>query len=183
MTDWRLGFALVMRRGGWWVLAGVLLLALAVALEAWMRPAQLGKARAAETERTRLLTLPQHPPAAAAGSQAAERTAAFRSVLARDEALPQLLRGMFAEAERQGLAIASADYRMTAERDGRYRTYRMIAPVRGTYPQVRTFVDRVLRAYPALALEDASFKRENATQAVADVRLSFVFFLVEGGPQ
>lgn len=181
MTGWRLGIALMMRRGGAWVLAGVLLLGLAVGLETWMRPAQLDRARAAEALRTRLLAAPQRLPEAATVSQAGERVAAFRGVLARDEALPQLLRDMFAEAERQGLAIASADYRMTAERDGRYRAYRMIAPVRGTYPQVRAFVDRVLRANPALALEDASFRRDTVAQAVADVRLTFVLFLAEGG--
>lgn len=126
-------------------------------------------------------------PSLAAKSQAgtdglslmAKRHAAFRAVLAPDTEATRLLETLFAAALREKIALAQAEYKWSSDTDGGYRTLEVLVPVKGSYPQVRRFIDSALAGMPAAALEEVSFRRDGVAAASLEARLRFVFFLQE----
>ena len=55
--------------------------------------------------------------------------------------------------------------------------YQVTLPVQGSYGEVRGFVDAVLDAVPAAALEELALKREEIGEPLVEARVRFVLFL------
>jgi hypothetical protein len=60
---------------------------------------------------------------------------------------------------------------------GRVMRYQVTLPVRGTYPQIRKFVDGALAQVPALSLDGIQFERRNIGDATVDAKIKFVVYL------
>ena len=58
--------------------------------------------------------------------------------------------------------------------------YQFTLPVRGTYPQIRKFVDGALADVPALSLDSIQFERRKIGDATVDAKLKLVVFLGRG---
>jgi Tfp pilus assembly protein PilO len=99
---------------------------------------------------------------------------AFFPVIA---AVPELLGKMQIAARDNGLQLQKGEYRLTQEREFPLARYQVTLPVRGTYPQVRGFVNDVLKLVPAAALDDLTLKREAAGDPQVDARVRFTVFL------
>jgi len=93
------------------------------------------------------------------------------------ESLPELLGNMQAAARANDLQLEKGEYRLSQDRDFPLARYQVTLPVRGTYPQVRGFVNDVLDAVPAVALEDLELKREQASDPQLEARVRFTVFL------
>jgi hypothetical protein len=93
------------------------------------------------------------------------------------EAVPDLLGKMQVAARDNDLQLQKGEYRLTQERDFPLARYQVTFPVRGTYPQVRGFVNEALKLVPAAALDDLTLKREAAGDPQVEARVRFTVFL------
>lgn len=105
-------------------------------------------------------------PRGAARTPVAQLDGFLRS-LPRQSDLPQVTAVLFEQAKAAGIELETGTYELLPARSTRLARYRISYPVKGTYPQVRRFVDGALLAMPAVALE--SFKVERTT--IADQRI------------
>lgn len=87
-----------------------------------------------------------------------------------------------AAAATAGVKIERADYKLVPEQAAGLARYQITLPVKGTYPQLRSFVAALLDAVPALALVDIDLKREAISVGTVEARLTLALFL-RGGPQ
>ena len=93
------------------------------------------------------------------------------------ESLPALLGKVQRAAKDNGLDLEKGEYKVSHERDFPLSRYQITLPVKGTYPQVRAFVNDVLAGVPAAALEDLTLKRETAGDPQVEARVRFTVFL------
>ena len=145
---------------------------------------KLGLERAASVRLEQSLAARPSQPAAGQSSAdelslLAKRHAAFKDLLAAGVDTTRLIETLFATAARENIVLAQAEYKWAQDADGGYRTLEMLLPVKGSYPQVRRFIDNALAAMPAAALEEAAFRRDGVAAAGLEARLRFVFFLKE----
>jgi Tfp pilus assembly protein PilO len=106
-----------------------------------------------------------------------ERYAAFVQTLGEKRELGAMVGAVFELAEKHGLVLAQAEYKLELDRAGGFHVYQMRLPVRGAYPRVRGFVDATLARIACAALEDVDFKRDAIGTADVEARLRFLFFL------
>lgn len=180
----RLQTELFLKRAGWPPFAGVALACCGLAaIFAWL-PVQEKRLARIEQEYRRTLAQATAPapvmPVKAPSSLPHERQAAFYATLAPRTKAPEMVRSVFAQAQKAGLSLAQAEYRMGEDKNGGYLTYQMVLPVKGSYVKLREFIDSVLVENPCASLEEIAFKREGIGAASADARLRFVFYLKDG---
>ena len=77
-------------------------------------------------------------------------------------------------AQKRGLAVEQGDYQYRSEPELNALKVTMNLPLRGTYTNLRGWVDAVLRDHPNLALEELAIKREVASSADAEVKVRWV---------
>jgi len=182
----RLRAELLLRRLGWPPAAGLALACAGLAMLFVWLPAQERRLARMEAEYRRVLaqiSLPAAPsPARESATLQAERQAAFNATLAPRAKVPDLVKTVFAEAQKAGLSLAQAEYRLGEDKAGGYASYQMVLPVKGPYLKLREFIEGVLAEIPAAALEEISFKRDSIGAPAAEARLRFVFYLREAAP-
>jgi Tfp pilus assembly protein PilO len=96
------------------------------------------------------------------------------------EAVPEMLGKIQRAAQRNDLTLAKGEYKLTQDRDFHLATYQITLPVIGGYGQVRGFVNDVLDAVPAAALEELTLKREAVHDDALEARVRFTLFLGRG---
>jgi len=89
----------------------------------------------------------------------------------------QQLKTLFVLAEKSGLLLAQADYQLAEDKNGRYRTYQVLLPVKGTYSAIRQFCEQVLLAIPFAALDEMNFKRDAIGNGTLEARLRITIYL------
>jgi hypothetical protein len=85
----------------------------------------------------------------------------------------------FSLARRAGLALSKAEYKLADDKNGRYRTYQILLPVKGSYSAIRSFCEKTLLAIPFASLDEMGFKRETIANETLEARLRFTLFLSE----
>jgi len=177
----RLRIELLLRRAGWPAPAGMVLLGLGLAVNCWWLPAQQLRVAHMETEYRRLLALAANPkkpvPPPSPNALLAARLAAFDKVLATGAQTPDLIKTVFAEAQKAGLTLAQAEYHLVEDKKGGFAAYQMVLPVQGPYIKLREFIDGVLAEAPGAALEELAFKRNGIGTAATEARLRLVFYV------
>jgi hypothetical protein len=83
---------------------------------------------------------------------------------------------LHAYARAAGLNFERGEYRPVTDGTADLVGYQITLPVRGSYPQVRRFLDRAMRHTPGLALDGITFQREDAGKAL-EAQLRFTLFL------
>lgn len=182
MKNTGLMIQLFLYRYGWWPLAGAVLLAFGLFTHFFWVPQLAGRAATSriELQRTQQALADPHYASKSEVPPLAKRHAAFMATLASKKDMPELIKSVFAEAQKSGLTLTQAEYKLSYQQDGGYYTYQMLAPVKGAYPELRRFVDGVLIAVPAAALEEVWFKRDGIASGTAEAKLRFVFYLKDG---
>jgi Tfp pilus assembly protein PilO len=107
----------------------------------------------------------------------AEKLAAFYGFFPPTKDLPDVLEKIFAAAKQQTLVLEHGEYRALKEGVGRLTRYQLTLPVRGTYPQIRKFVDTALAEVPALSLDSIQFERRKIGEATVDAKIKLVVYL------
>jgi Tfp pilus assembly protein PilO len=95
--------------------------------------------------------------------------------------VPDLLKQVFQAASEHGLTIETAEYALIQSGSERLVRYRVALPVKGAFKQMLDFMDAVLKQNGAIALENASFKRDKVDDAAVEAKLVFVV-LVDSRP-
>jgi hypothetical protein len=93
---------------------------------------------------------------------------------ARDE-VPEVLRQLFAQAKRAGLAVDTAKYEIVATKGSVVR-YQIAFPVTGPYPQVRAFIDSTLETMPAVGLRELALERKSIADTDVEAQLRFTIY-------
>jgi hypothetical protein len=92
-------------------------------------------------------------------------------------AVPDQLGAIERAANSNGLQLEKGEYRLSQERGFPLARYQVTLPLQGSYSEVRGFVNAVLDAVPASALEDLALKREEVGEPLVEARVRFVLFL------
>jgi hypothetical protein len=159
--------------------AGVLCLAGALAL-AWLLPerALQGQRRAVA------LSLAAMPPAAATGVAIAPpgpnaNLALFYDTLGERRYAEQQVKTLFALAAKAGLVLSQGEYKSGFEQNGRFHTYQVNLPVKGSYAAIWQFAMLALQAIPFASLDEISFRRETIGEPAVEARLRLTLYLAD----
>jgi hypothetical protein len=122
----------------------------------------------------RLRTRTPYQPVAADGR--GEELRRFYNLFPPVEKLTDQLEQLYGIARGAQLELSQGEYRLEKRSAGLW-SYRVVLPVRGTYPQIRRFVASVLKTMPIASVDGLRFERKKAveTQIDAQVRLTIHF--------
>jgi hypothetical protein len=161
-------------RHGWaWPATALLLLAAACVYFALLKPAradldasmrQVARAQAESTEGR------VQPTGAARLEQVRDP---LRNSPPRDE----LLRKLLALARAEGIVLAQSEYHQQAHAAAGVTQFQVSQPLRAGYPQLRRYIESVLRELPNASLDHISVRRDNVGQGQLEVRLRWSFWL------
>jgi hypothetical protein len=101
----------------------------------------------------------------------------FYSALGEINYVEQQVASLFALANKNGLALHQADYKLAQNKNGRFYTYTVTFPVIGQYKVIRQFGEQVLQSIPFAALDEISFKRSSIENDLIETRLRLTFYL------
>lgn len=93
--------------------------------------------------------------------------------------VPAMIASMQEESRKAGLVWPTAEYHVLEASLQQLPQLEVQTVVKGTYPQVKLWVESLLRAHPALGLRTWTMERPNADTGVADTKLVWVLFLRE----
>jgi hypothetical protein len=103
----------------------------------------------------------------------------FYSRFPRVERLPGELDALYAHAKLSKVQLLQGEYRLESKA-GPLTAYHVTLPVRGSYPQVRQFVGRVLRDMPTTSLDAVRFERKKAADAQLEAQVRLTIYLRKG---
>lgn len=107
----------------------------------------------------------------------ADKLAAFYGFFPRPGDLPDLLAKVFAAAKAQGLQLEHGEYRVLTDNVGGLTQFQITLPLRGTYPQIRKFVDGAMAVVPTLSLESIQFDRQKVGDPAVDANVKLAVYL------
>ncbi|MFZ6765921.1 type 4a pilus biogenesis protein PilO [Undibacterium sp. Di26W] len=103
----------------------------------------------------------------------------FYEHLGEKKHVEQQLKTVFFLAAESGIALKTGEYQLSENNAGQYFTYRIQLPVKGTYQQLRKFIEQVLLTIPFASLDEISFKRETINGTVIDSKIVFTLFVTD----
>lgn len=95
-------------------------------------------------------------------------------------ATPDQLEKLYAAAAASGIALEQGDYRLISAKGDKIELYQINLPVRGSYPQIRKFIGRLLADLPAVSLDGVSFQRQLISDTQIDSQLKLTLHLGGG---
>lgn len=170
------------RRLGWQGLAGIGLLAASVATVFGAVLPQAGQLQLQESEAARLrqqAPLQRHDPARLSPQRA---LAAFYALLPDEHAAAAQLAVLLAAATGNDLTPEKAEYALARSPRANITRYEVTLPLRGSYVDIRKFVNQALNELPAAALDAISFQRDSADSSEVEARLRFTLYLRKEQP-
>ena len=105
---------------------------------------------------------------------------AFYKILPKASAAPDELNKLYEAAKAQNIILDQGEYRMIRDDGNKISRYEIVLPVKGSYPQIRKFVNQVLKDIPTMALEGITFQRQKVGESVTQSQIRFTLFLGEG---
>lgn len=105
---------------------------------------------------------------------------AFMKRLPTQAELPAIVTVIVTQATAAGLELESGRYEFAPSKSGQIGRYRLTYPVRGSYPQLRKFIDGTLAAVPVVALEGLRLERTSVGEELLDAELRFTVVVRSG---
>lgn len=90
---------------------------------------------------------------------------------------PVQVSSIFSAASDNGIDLDKVEYALTHDPVAGFSRYQVILPLSGTYTDIRHFVIDLLNTMPALAINELSFKREDAHSQEVEARLRLTIYL------
>jgi len=87
--------------------------------------------------------------------------------------IDSVLAALHASAAENQVMLEQGEYRLQAETGTRLARYRVVLPARGSYVQIRSWLDAAAESQPGLQIDELSLKREDITQEAIEARVSF----------
>jgi hypothetical protein len=110
------------------------------------------------------------------GSSELER---FYSRFPRSDRLHGQLETLYAHARASRVQLLQGEYRLEPG-SGALNAYHVTLPVRGSYQQLRQFVDRVLKDMPTTSVDALRFERKKAADAQLEAQVRLTIYLRKG---
>jgi hypothetical protein len=180
---WRTHLQILLWRHGW---AGpaAMLLAVAAGATHWMVLQPLrARVVAAQTE------LAQEQSTATAKKRVIEEPlsegqelAALQAVLRGAPEPAELVRRMAALAQAEQITLQQSDYQQQVHATTRLVQIHVTQPVKASYPQLRRYIESVLRTIPNASLDQVAARRDNVGQAQLEARLRWTFWIQKDSP-
>ena len=104
----------------------------------------------------------------------------FHELFPHVDQLPAELEKLFGLARGAGLDLRQGEYRLERPSAG-LASYRVTLPVRGAYPQLRNFVNAVLRDLPIASIDALRFERRAAADSQLDAQLRLTVWFQNSG--
>jgi hypothetical protein len=160
----------------------VVCLAAALAL-AWVIPERALQGRRNAVALSQAM-MPQARPAATAPAQPGpnENLALFYDTLGERRYAEQQVRTLFALAAKTGLVLSQGEYKSAYDQNGRFHTYQVNLPVKGSYGAIWQFGMLALRAIPFASLDEISFRRDAIGEPVVEARVRLTLYLADQAP-
>lgn len=93
--------------------------------------------------------------------------------------LPEELGRVYALAQSARLELMQGEYRLDRRAAGPV-AYRITLPIRGSYAQLRAFLDAVLREMPIASVDALRFERKRAADARLDAQVQLTLYFRPG---
>lgn len=90
---------------------------------------------------------------------------------------PAALSRLYAAAAGHKLALPTGEYASSIDPRTGLARYEIVLPVRGSYAQVRQFVEMSLQQVPTLAVDQVSFERPRISEAEVQARIHLTLYL------
>jgi len=91
--------------------------------------------------------------------------------------LPEILGQILTIATASKLSLDQGDYEFADTQSSAISSYRLTLPVRGSYPQVRQFIEQTLAAMPYVALEGLRVERNEISDQIIAADLEFAVLI------
>ncbi len=164
------------------LVAALALALLVVGSGAWLWTIQQTKQAAALRAEAGKPLAPPAPVASLASAPGPEQNLAnFYATLGDKRDAEQQLKTIFALAEKSGLALTAGQYHAGFDLNGRFHTYQVSLPVKGSYRALWQFCLQTLATVPFAALDEISVRRESIGEPMLEARVRFTLYLKEGG--
>jgi hypothetical protein len=112
-----------------------------------------------------------------ASETAPVRLSRFMSDLPKRSELPKIVGQVFTLAGAAKVTLDRGRYELSPMRSGHLAQYRMTFPIKGSYPDIRQFIDTVLTAVPSAALEGLRVERKAVGDESVSADLRFAVFV------
>jgi hypothetical protein len=76
--------------------------------------------------------------------------------------------------------LEQGDYRLASAKGDKLERYQITLPVKGSYPQIRKFIGRLLADLPAASLDGVSFLRQKIGDTQVESQLKLTLYLGDG---
>jgi len=106
-----------------------------------------------------------------------EQLAAVRVVLQRAPEPAGLVRRMSGLAQAEQIALPQGEYVQQFHSTTQVQQVHVTQSVRASYPQLRRYIEAVLRAIPNASLDQVAARRDNVGQSRLEVRLRWSFWM------
>lgn len=175
-TSWRARLEIALWRHGWlWPV--VFLLAAATAAGNWL-VLQPGRTALAATHADLALARAALPRKLADPAPLSEQRqlTALQHALRHSPEPAQLVREMAALAQAEQIVFAQGEYQQQVHATTQVTQVLVTQPIRAAYPQLRRYIESVLRTIPNASLDQMAVRRENVGQSQLEVRLRWSFW-------
>lgn len=106
-----------------------------------------------------------------------EQLTQFYRIFPAQRSAPQWLEKLAALAEKNGLSLNEGEYTVAQTGPGRLLRFQMVLPVKGEYPQIRSFLTALPAELPVVALENVQFSRQNIADATVEAQIRLALYL------
>lgn len=102
---------------------------------------------------------------------------ALRATLRTDAEPADLIRKLGELARTEQIALSQGEYQQKFHSKAQLLQVQVSQPVKTSYPQLRRYIEAVLRTMPNASLDQIQARRDNVAQAQLEVRLRWSFWL------
>lgn len=106
-----------------------------------------------------------------------EQLATFYQIFPSERDSTEWVARIAAIAQRDGLALQQADYKVDRDKSGKLIRFQMSLPLMGEYQTIRRFLSDLQAQIPIVSLEQVQFERQNIGSPLVNAKLRLVIFL------
>jgi hypothetical protein len=116
-------------------------------------------------------------------AQVARQLSAFYAYLPAHEAIPDQLKRLITLAQKAGVTLAQADYKVQPEAEAGFLRFQIILPVKAEYRNIQSFMQSAFQELPTLTLESIAFKREKIESNAVEARIQYLLLVKKAVPK
>lgn len=177
---WRTQLQILLWRHGWLWPALVLLVLATVAMNWFVVQPTRSALLATQSELARERAAAPDKATAREPLPEKQHLDVLQAMLRRSPEPAQLLQQMATIAQAQQINLPQGEYQQQLHPANRVIQVQVSQPVRASYPQLRSYIESVLRTIPNASLDHVAARRENVGQSQIEVRLRWSFWILPG---